>query len=235
VIIVIVSVRRPRRLCLLSGSLRGTKIRAELESWGATSWANSIERGSIWAGLNGPLPEVGPVGFPGRVAFNPRNASRSNRPRSWASLISVVAGPAIMNDEGLADAGAANPFRFPRLHPGIVVSLDRRGEGFVRRLLCEFKAAEQTDKRGEDAARFSAVDRVDHESASAPGPAGSRSPRRAPAGTSRRPRGPRPCPWPRWGRIHPAAPLSRQKGHRWWRPCFSFIQTSGIGSAAASL
>src|SRR5688572_27418904 len=24
-----------------------------------------------------------------------------------------------MNDEGLADAGAANPFRLPRLHPGI--------------------------------------------------------------------------------------------------------------------
>src|SRR5207245_75662 len=44
---------------------------------------------------------------------------------------------------------------------------------------------------------FSAVDRVDHESASAPGPAGSRSRRRAPVGTSRRPRRPRPCPWPR--------------------------------------
>jgi len=27
--------------------------------------------------------------------------------------------PATMNDEGLADAGAANPFRLPRLHPGI--------------------------------------------------------------------------------------------------------------------
>ncbi len=24
-----------------------------------------------------------------------------------------------MNDEGLADAGAADPFRLPRLHPGI--------------------------------------------------------------------------------------------------------------------
>jgi hypothetical protein len=24
-----------------------------------------------------------------------------------------------MNDEGLADAAAANPFRLPRLHPGI--------------------------------------------------------------------------------------------------------------------
>ena len=28
-------------------------------------------------------------------------------------------GPATMNDEGLADAAAANPFRLPRLHPGI--------------------------------------------------------------------------------------------------------------------
>ena len=27
--------------------------------------------------------------------------------------------PATMNDEGLADAAAANPFRLPRLHPGI--------------------------------------------------------------------------------------------------------------------
>src|SRR5437016_10960815 len=27
--------------------------------------------------------------------------------------------PATMNDEGLADATAANPFRLPRLHPGI--------------------------------------------------------------------------------------------------------------------
>jgi hypothetical protein len=27
--------------------------------------------------------------------------------------------PATMNDEGLADASAANPFRLPRLHPGI--------------------------------------------------------------------------------------------------------------------
>jgi hypothetical protein len=26
--------------------------------------------------------------------------------------------PATMNDEGLADAGAANPFRLPRNHPG---------------------------------------------------------------------------------------------------------------------
>ena len=57
--------------------------------------------------------------------------------------------------------------------------------------------AEQTDERGEGAARFSPVDRVDRESASAPGPAGSRSPRRAPVGTWRRPRRPRPCSWPR--------------------------------------
>jgi hypothetical protein len=30
--------------------------------------------------------------------------------------------PATMNDEGLADASAANPFRLPRLHPGIGLS-----------------------------------------------------------------------------------------------------------------
>jgi hypothetical protein len=28
--------------------------------------------------------------------------------------------PATKNDEGLADATAANPFRLPRLHPGLV-------------------------------------------------------------------------------------------------------------------
>jgi hypothetical protein len=32
---------------------------------------------------------------------------------------SVLSGaPATMNDEGLADVGAASPFRLPRLHPG---------------------------------------------------------------------------------------------------------------------
>jgi hypothetical protein len=34
--------------------------------------------------------------------------------------------PATMNDEGLADAGAANPFRLPRLHPGIATSRSMR-------------------------------------------------------------------------------------------------------------
>jgi hypothetical protein len=33
--------------------------------------------------------------------------------------LQVVAGPATIDDEGLADARAANPFRLPRLHPGI--------------------------------------------------------------------------------------------------------------------
>src|SRR5262245_57220395 len=40
----------------------------------------------------------------------------------WAHNPKVVGSnptPATMNDEGLADAGAANPFRLPRLHPGI--------------------------------------------------------------------------------------------------------------------
>src|SRR3989442_6445373 len=31
--------------------------------------------------------------------------------------------PATMIDEGLADASAANPFRLPRLHPGITITL----------------------------------------------------------------------------------------------------------------
>ena len=39
---------------------------------------------------------------------------------------------------------------------------------------CSTGAAAQTDEGGEDATRFSSVDRVDHESAAAPGPAGSR-------------------------------------------------------------
>ena len=34
-----------------------------------------------------------------------------------------------MNDEGLADVAAANPFRLPRLHPGIGCSKSRRGAG----------------------------------------------------------------------------------------------------------
>src|SRR4029453_10690876 len=33
--------------------------------------------------------------------------------------------PATMNDEGLADAAAADPFRLPRLHPGIGLRLRR--------------------------------------------------------------------------------------------------------------
>src|SRR5439155_23671036 len=99
--------------------------------------------------------------------------------------------------DGLETAGADEPGAWIGRHALARPLLDGRVEGFVQRLLCEFEAAEQTDERGEDAARFSSVDRVDHASASAPGPAGSRSPRRAPAGTSRRPRRPRPCPWPR--------------------------------------
>src|SRR6266850_8021838 len=35
--------------------------------------------------------------------------------------------PATMNDEGLADATAANPFRLPRLHPGIGAPLGPHG------------------------------------------------------------------------------------------------------------
>jgi hypothetical protein len=46
----------------------------------------------------GELFQIDPVRFRGRVAF-------------------CVAGPANMNDEGLADAAAANPFRLPRRHP----------------------------------------------------------------------------------------------------------------------
>src|SRR3989442_15737061 len=51
--------------------------------------------------------------------------ARSEGYRSWPSCNHnpKVAGsnpaPATMNDEGLADAKAANPFRLPRLHPGV--------------------------------------------------------------------------------------------------------------------
>ena len=34
--------------------------------------------------------------------------------------VSGLRAPATMNDEGLADVQAANPFRLPRLHPGLV-------------------------------------------------------------------------------------------------------------------
>src|SRR5439155_16731840 len=73
--------------------------------------------------------------------------------------------------DGLEAAGGDEPGARIGRHALARPLLDRRGEGFVQRLLCEFEAAEQTDERGEDAARFSSVDRVDHESASAPGPA----------------------------------------------------------------
>jgi hypothetical protein len=52
-------------------------------------------------------------------------STRSGGYRSWPLRTHnpKVAGsnpaPATMNDEGLADAAAANPFRLPRLHPGI--------------------------------------------------------------------------------------------------------------------
>jgi hypothetical protein len=45
---------------------------------------------------------------------------RGRLPRRLGESISVVAGPRNHDDEGLADAGTANPFRLPRLHPGMV-------------------------------------------------------------------------------------------------------------------
>ena len=36
-----------------------------------------------------------------------------------AVAVGTLRAPATMNDEGLADAEAASPFRLPRLHPGI--------------------------------------------------------------------------------------------------------------------
>jgi hypothetical protein len=60
-----------------------------------------------------------------------RLPTRSEGYRSWPSRTynPKVAGsnpaPATMNDEGLADARAANPFRLPRLHPGIGLRLRR--------------------------------------------------------------------------------------------------------------
>jgi hypothetical protein len=100
--------------------------------------------------------------------------------------------------EGREDGGQGRaPLEAPASSPAQHCARSAAAKASCSTLLCEFEAAEQTDERGEEAARFSSVDRVDHASASAPGPAGSRSPRRAPAGTSRRPRRPRPCPSPR--------------------------------------
>jgi hypothetical protein len=106
------------------------------------------------------------------------SSERRRRLRSWPTkrIFSLLSAP------------IAPLFSFHRTGPVLDTFA---GAGTVGRV------AASSDERGEDAARFSSVDRVDHESASAPGPAGSRSPRRAPAGTSRRPRRPRPCPWPR--------------------------------------
>src|SRR5438093_6600362 len=45
-----------------------------------------------------------------------------SRGLAWAHNPKVAGSnpaPATMNDEGLADVAAANPFRLPRLHPGI--------------------------------------------------------------------------------------------------------------------
>jgi hypothetical protein len=52
--------------------------------------------------------------------------------------------PATMNDEGLADVEAANPFRLPRLHPGIRF-LTILGWGSIERIGvvgCEFHRQE---------------------------------------------------------------------------------------------
>jgi len=57
--------------------------------------------------------------------------------------------------DGLEAAGGDEPGARIGRHALARPLLDRRGEGFVKRLLCEFEAAAQTDERGEDAARFS--------------------------------------------------------------------------------
>src|SRR5947199_8709320 len=67
---------------------------------------------------NEPTPANGPRGNPSanqRFAEGFRLGLRSHNPKVAGSNPA----PATMNDEGLADVRAANPFRLPRLHPGI--------------------------------------------------------------------------------------------------------------------
>src|SRR5437660_5432962 len=57
--------------------------------------------------------------------------------------------PATMNDEGLADAEAASPFRLPRLHPGIGMSAWLRraaGKRRPRRYLADIPHQRQTPR-----------------------------------------------------------------------------------------
>src|SRR5262249_36891617 len=48
-----------------------------------------------------------------------RGAKRSCSKCLWADAAPLLRAPATMNDEGLADVQVANPFRLPRLYPGI--------------------------------------------------------------------------------------------------------------------
>jgi hypothetical protein len=57
----------------------------------------------------------------------------SGRKIEQAISLEVAAGPATMNGEGLADAGAASPFRLPRFHPGSGLSVRWRRAGPRRR------------------------------------------------------------------------------------------------------
>jgi hypothetical protein len=56
-------------------------------------------------------------GLLGKVRLTRR--FRRRLPRRLGESISVVAGSRNHDNQGLADASAANPFRSPRLHPGI--------------------------------------------------------------------------------------------------------------------
>src|SRR5215475_7768661 len=56
--------------------------------------------------------------------------------------------PATMNDEGLADVEAANPFRLPRLHPGI---------GFNGRALASERVSLKFLKQGFGVSQISGV------------------------------------------------------------------------------
>jgi hypothetical protein len=71
--------------------------------------------------------------------------------------------PATMNDEGLADAEAANPFRLPRLHPGseptvnFGVPCSTRCDGLVRPQVARL-CAERPDILGAGIGQASAAD-----------------------------------------------------------------------------
>src|SRR5262249_23117359 len=146
----------PRPCNLLSGENNTQSI-----SWGTTSM-RSLPR--PWAGLTAlflfayALPasaDVVKIGMtsalsrggtpPSRWAMtseSPHPCDDSVTSRRHSNSLFACRGlraPATMNDEGLADAAAANPFRLPRLHPGIGSARPRSAAGHLLESLAFFR------------------------------------------------------------------------------------------------